>query len=84
MCGDDGVGRRLLYSPYRPASGAPDLPAQKKVFWRVRDWADNGQRNVVLELRMKEEIQEKNELLFLSLEPQVTIIKAVIRKILVA
>jgi len=56
----------------------------KKVFWRVRDWADNGQRNVILELRMKEEIQEKNELLFLSLEPQVTIIKAVIRKMLVA
>jgi len=46
--------------------------------------ADTGQRNVILELRTGEKIQEKKELPFLSLEPQVTIIKAVIRKILVA
>jgi len=57
----------------------------KKAFWRgKRLVADTGQRNVILELRTGEKIQEKKELPFLSLEPQVTIIKAVIRKILVA
>jgi len=38
---------------------------------------------VILELWTREEIQEKNELPCLSLELQVTIIKAAIRKILV-
>ena len=49
-----------------------------------RDWADTGQRSVILELWTREEIQEKNELPFLGLELQVTIIRASIRKMLVA
>jgi hypothetical protein len=43
-----------------------------------------GSAPVILELGTREEIQEKNELPFLSLELQVTIIRASIRKMLVA
>jgi len=49
-----------------------------------RDWADKGQRSVILELWTREEIQEKNELPCLSLELQVTIIRAPIRMMLIA
>ena len=49
-----------------------------------RDWADKGQHRMVLELWTREEIQEKNEPPFLSLEHQVTIIRASICKMLVA
>ena len=56
----------------------------EKTFWRGRDWADTGQRSVILELLTGEEIQEKNELPCLSLELQVTIIRAPIRMMLLA
>jgi len=57
---------------------------KKKPSGGGRDWADTGQRSVILELWTREEIQEKNELPFLGLELQVTIIRSAIRKILVA
>jgi hypothetical protein len=70
--------------PSSPGFGSAKPPCSKKASGGGRDWADTGQRSIILELRKREEIQEKNELLFLSLELQVTIIRAVTRKILVS
>jgi hypothetical protein len=66
--------------PSSPGFGSAKPPCSKKASGGGRDWADTGQPSMILALWKREKIQEKNELLFLSLEPQVTIIKAVIRK----
>jgi hypothetical protein len=56
----------------------------KKLSGEGRDWANTGQRGMLLELWTREEIQEKTESPLLRREPQVTIIGASIRKMLVA
>jgi len=56
----------------------------RKAFWRGKRLGRHRATQYYSELRTREKIQEKNELPFLSLELQVTIIKAVIRKMLVA
>jgi len=70
--------------PISPGFGSAKPPCSRKPSRGGRDWADTGQHSVILELWTREEIQEKNELPFLGLELQVTIIRASIRKILVA